>query len=43
MYLISFALAFISALGSLGLNMAMAVFFALPRSTRGAHERADAD
>lgn len=34
MYLISFALAFISALGSLALNMAMAVFFALPRSTK---------
>jgi uncharacterized membrane protein len=41
MYLISFALAFISALGSLSLNMAMAVFFALPRSTKGAHERAE--
>jgi len=35
MYLISFALAFVSALGSLSLVLAMAVFFALPRSLSG--------
>jgi len=35
MYFIAFALAFVNALASLGLVLAMAVFFALPRSLSG--------
>jgi uncharacterized membrane protein len=35
MYLLSFVLASISPMGSIGLNMALAVFFALPRGRSG--------